>query len=84
MVTAANELQALSLLSNLVPDTLLLETPVKPKAATVSCLVLNGIVSSDQLGLRPYEVSGDACDLQHVHTLGPAGTPFHTEFQRPV
>lgn len=36
---AANELQALSRISNVVPDTLLLETPVQPKAATVSAQV---------------------------------------------
>jgi hypothetical protein len=35
----ANELQALSRLSSVVPDTLLLETPVQLKAATVSAQV---------------------------------------------
>ncbi len=34
----------------------LLETSVPPKAATVSCLVLNGIMGSDMLGMRPYQV----------------------------
>ncbi|KAI8471274.1 MAG: hypothetical protein J3K34DRAFT_458401 [Monoraphidium minutum] len=50
----ANELQALSRLSNVVPDTLLLETPVQPKAATVSAQVLKGVLASGQLGLKPF------------------------------
>lgn len=50
----ANELQALARLSSLVPDTLLLEAPIQPKAATVSATVLKGILSSGALGLKPY------------------------------
>jgi len=56
--TAANELSALSTLSNLVPDTLQLESPVfKPKAATVAAPVLRGVLASGQLGLKPFVVS---------------------------
>ncbi|GBG00054.1 transaldolase [Raphidocelis subcapitata] len=51
---AANELGALSRLSSIVPDTLLLETPVAPKAATVSSQVLKGVLASSQLGLKPF------------------------------
>ncbi|KIY99632.1 transaldolase [Monoraphidium neglectum] len=50
----ANELQALSRLSSVVPDTLLLETPVQLKAATVSAQVLKGVLASGQLGLKPF------------------------------
>lgn len=52
--TAANELQALARMSNVVPDTLLLESSVKPKAATVSSLLLSWILSNEQLGMKLY------------------------------
>lgn len=51
---AANELQALSRLSKVVPDTLLLGAPVKLQAGTVSAQVLKGILAGGQLGLKPY------------------------------
>lgn len=54
--TGANELIALSEMSNLVPDTILLQSSVKPKAATVSSLLLSWILANEQLGMRPYEV----------------------------
>lgn len=39
-----------------MPDTLLFESPIsKPKAATVSYGLLHGILSGEQLGLKPYE-----------------------------
>ena len=44
--------------SNVVPDTLLLEAPVVPKAATVSAQVLKGVLASGQLGLKPFSVRG--------------------------
>lgn len=53
-VAGANALQGLSLISNVVADTILLETPVKPKAATVSAQVLKGVLASGQLGLKPF------------------------------
>lgn len=65
--TAANELQALAALTNIVPDTLMLESSVTPKAATVSSLLLSWILSNEQLGMRPYQnaiaasLNYDAC-----------------------
>lgn len=53
--TGANELVALSGMSNLVPDTILLQSSVKPKAATVSSLLLSWILANEQLGMKPYE-----------------------------
>ena len=55
--TGANELVALSTMSNIVPDTILLQSAVKPKAATVSSLLLSWILANEQLGMKPYEVS---------------------------
>jgi hypothetical protein len=52
----ANELQVLSRLSGVVPDTLLLEAPLPPKAATVSAQVLRGVMASGQLGMKPFMV----------------------------
>jgi hypothetical protein len=63
-VAGANELQALSRISNVVPDTLLLETPVKLKAATVSSQVLKGVLASGQLGLKPFMVSASGRRLR--------------------
>jgi hypothetical protein len=40
-----------------VPDTLLLESAVTPKAATVSSLLLSWILSNEQLGMKLYQVS---------------------------
>jgi len=54
-VTASNELQALSAITSIVPDTLLLETSVKPKAATVSALVLSWVLSNEQLGMKQFQ-----------------------------
>lgn len=54
--TGANELVALSTMSNIVPDTILLQSAVKPKAATVSSLLLSWILANEQLGMKPYEV----------------------------
>lgn len=53
--TGANELQALARMSNVVPDTLLLESAVTPKAATVSSLLLSWILSNEQLGMKLYQ-----------------------------
>lgn len=53
--TAANELQALSNMSNLVPDTLMMSSSVKPTAGTVSSLLLSWVLSNEQLGMKPYE-----------------------------
>lgn len=39
-----------------VPDTLLLESSVTPKAATVSSLLLSWILSNEQLGMKLYQV----------------------------
>lgn len=59
--TAANCLDLLSSMSELVPDlrngTVLEHSPIaKPTAATVSYAVLDGILAGEALGLRPYEV----------------------------
>lgn len=62
-ITGSNELTALSRMTNIVPDTLLLQTPVKAKAATVSSLVLGWVLSNEQLGMRPYQVSCSAICL---------------------
>jgi hypothetical protein len=68
-VTASNELQALSAMSNIVPDTLLLETSVKAKAATVSALVLSWVLSNEQLGMKTYQVGFRNYELQpHLGT----------------
>ena len=40
-----------------VPDTLLLESSVTPKAATVSSLLLSWVLSNEQLGMKLYQVS---------------------------
>lgn len=55
--TAASELAALSRVSSIVPDTLMLESAggVQPKAATVSSLLLSWVLSNEQLGMRPYQ-----------------------------
>ncbi len=59
--------QALAALTNIVPDTLMLESSVTPKAATVSSLLLSWILSNEQLGMRPYQnaiaasLNYDAC-----------------------
>lgn len=54
--TGANELQALARLSNLVPDTLMGTSEVRPKAATVSSLLLSWVLANEQLGMKPYQV----------------------------
>lgn len=55
--SAASELEALAGMSHLVPDTMLLDTKQqKPEAATVSASVLHGILHSETLGMKPYEV----------------------------
>eukprot|EP00775_Hariotina_reticulata_P006335 gene6335-6569_t len=53
--TGANELQALARVTNVVPDTLMLESEVQPKAATVSSLLLSWILANEQLGVKPYQ-----------------------------
>jgi hypothetical protein len=39
-----------------VPDTLLLESAVTPKAVTVSSLLLSWVLSNEQLGMKLYQV----------------------------
>ncbi|GFR44287.1 hypothetical protein Agub_g5496 [Astrephomene gubernaculifera] len=57
-VTAANELQSLSRLSTVVPDTLALETltpGARLAAATVSAATVRSVLLGESLGLKPYE-----------------------------
>lgn len=54
-----------------VPDTLLLESSVTPKAATVSSLLLSWILSNEQLGMKLYQVSegggaSTCCSCMHL------------------
>ena len=55
---AATELDALARMSQLVPDTKLLEMSAlsAPEAATVSAAVIVGVLSSEKLGVKPIEV----------------------------
>eukprot|EP00882_Tetradesmus_deserticola_P018895 GHRQ01020304.1.p1 GENE.GHRQ01020304.1~~GHRQ01020304.1.p1 ORF type:complete len:105 (-),score=5.77 GHRQ01020304.1:799-1113(-) len=59
-VTSANTLQALSRMSNVVPDTPMLESSVQPKAATVSSLLLSWVLANEQLGMKLYQVRRQA------------------------
>lgn len=57
--TAANELESLSRLSNIVPDTLAFESLVpgsKLAAASVSAATLRSVLVGESLGHKPYEV----------------------------
>ncbi|WIA08686.1 hypothetical protein OEZ85_008111 [Tetradesmus obliquus] len=71
-VTSANTLQALSRMSNVVPDTLMLESSVQPKAATVSSLLLSWILSNEQLGMKPYQ-NAIAASLNYDKCLAQKG-----------
>jgi hypothetical protein len=63
--SAASEFDALARMSYLVPDTMLLETKQqKPEAATVSASVLHGILHSETLGMKPYEVGTEQSKVQ--------------------
>lgn len=74
-VTAANTLQALARMSNVVPDSILLESSVPPKAVTVSSLLLSWILSNEQLGNKPYQVIQRFCNgflrLESAHWMQP-------------
>jgi hypothetical protein len=56
-------------MSNVVPDTLMLESSVQPKAATVSSLLLSWILSNEQLGMKPYQVSSEAARSGHADSV---------------
>ena len=61
--TGANELQALARLSNIVPDTLMgANAEVRPKAATVSSLLLSWLIGHEALGMKPYQVR-ESCKM---------------------
>jgi hypothetical protein len=52
-----------------VPDTLLLESSVQPKAATVSSLLLSWILANEQLGVKPYQVRAVVLDLACIGAM---------------
>lgn len=59
-------------MSNVVPDTLMLESSVKPKAATVSSLLLSWILSNEQLGMKLYQ-NAIAASLNYDKCLAQKG-----------
>ena len=87
---ASSELEALSRLSILVPDTVQNETQSAGSAAaaaTTSCTVLKGIVNSERFGIRsPSEVGRPdrACSvLFHMH-VSPCFISLHRAAQNAV